>query len=78
MQGWVGYNTPNVSLNDYKARTGANPKIFSFDLTGHGSLQFPENNVYAIAGFSDKVFDLMHLLDQDRHALVKKIESVKL
>lgn len=78
MQGWMGYYTPQAEFAAYKKRLGANPKIFSFDLTGQGSLQFPENNIYAIAGFSDKIFDLIKLLDTDRGALVKKIEAVTL
>lgn len=78
MQGWVGYYTPQAEFAAYKKRVGASPKIFSFDLTGQGSLQFPENNVYAIAGFSDKVFDLMAILDKDRNALVKTIEKIEI
>ena len=61
MQGWVGYNTPSESFKKYKKRTNSNPLIYSFDLQGYGSLQFPEKNVFALAGFSDKVFDTMKL-----------------
>ena len=39
---------------------------------------FPERNVYALAGFSEKVFDVMALLERDREALVHEIEAVKL
>lgn len=78
MQGWIGYDAPTDSFQDYKERTGANPRIYSFDLTGYGTMQFPENNVYAIAGFSEKIFDVMKLLEQDRNALIKKIEEVAL
>ena len=42
------------------------------------STQFPENNVYCLAGFSDKIFDIMKLLESDKKALVKKIEEVEL
>lgn len=78
MQGWVGHQAPTSELAAYKSRTGANPRIYSFDLQGYGTMQFPENNVYAIAGFSEKVFDVMKLLEQDRTALVKVIEKVEL
>jgi 60 kDa SS-A/Ro ribonucleoprotein len=78
MHGWMGYHTPQAQFSGYKTRTGANPRIYSFDLQGYGTLQFPEKNVYAIAGFSEKVFDLMKLLEQDRQALVRKIEAVEL
>jgi hypothetical protein len=76
MQGWVGYNTPTGDLAEYKNRTGANPIIYSFDLNSYGTLQFPEQNVYCLAGFSEKVFDIMKLLEEDRHALINTIKKV--
>lgn len=89
MQGWMErtasfsfMNTHNAPLSktftDYKKRTGADPKIFSFDLNGYGTLQFPENNVFCIAGFSEKIFDVMKLLEEDREALINKIEQIEL
>lgn len=78
MQGWVGYNSPVQTFNQYKARLDANPRIYSFDLAGHGTLQFPEPNIFAIAGFSEKVFDMMALLEQDKNAMIKEIEKVEL
>ncbi|MCB9285124.1 MAG: hypothetical protein H6563_13695 [Lewinellaceae bacterium] len=76
MQGWMGYASPAKDLEEYKWRKKVNPHIYSFDLQGYGTLQFPERNVYALAGVSDKVFDLMRLLEEDRQALVNRIESV--
>ena len=78
MQGWIGYDAPTASFNDYKKRTGANPKIYSFDLTGYGNMQFPEANVFCLAGFSDKVFDLMKLLEQDKNVMISEIEKTEL
>ncbi len=78
MQGWVGGYTPKDEFQKYKNRTGANPFIYSFDLNGYGSLQFPESKVFALAGFSDKIFDLMSLLETDRKALVNEIEKISL
>lgn len=82
MQGWApssyGYNDIAKAQTDYKRRTGANPFIYSFDLLGYGSLQFPEDKVFALAGFSEKTFDLFKLLEADRQALVNKIKSVEL
>ena len=75
MQGWVGYNTPSAEFTAYKKRTGANPHIYSFDLNGYGSMQFPEKQVYALAGFSDKIFDIMGLLEIDRKALINEIKK---
>lgn len=82
MQAWMddGYysSNPISSFNDYKKRTGANPLIYSFDLQGYGTLQFPERNIYCLAGFSDKIFDIMKLLEQDKNALINKIEAIEL
>lgn len=84
MQAWMAsadglYNTsgnPAKSFADYRKRTGASPRIFSFDLQGYGSLQFPEKDVYALAGFSDRAFEVMQLLEGDRRALLADITAV--
>ena len=82
MQGWVNYYTPAKTFaktfNEYKERTGANPFIYSFYLNSYGSMQFPEQNVFALAGFSEKVFDIMKLLEQDKKALVNEINKMVL
>lgn len=79
MQGWQGgYSTPSREFNMYKARCKADPKIFSFDLAGYGTLQFPEKNIFCLAGFSDKTMDLLKLLDNDKKALIEKIRNVEI
>lgn len=75
MQGWDARNVPARVYNEYKNRTGSNPFIYSFDLQGYGSMQFPERNVFCLAGFSDKVFDIMKLLEQDKNALINTIKG---
>jgi len=83
MQGWMGnddwgYGSPDKAFADYKTRTGASPHIFSFDLQGYGTLQFPQRNVYELAGFSEKVFDIIKLLETDKKALIDEIEKIEL
>lgn len=78
MQGWIGYYTPTKEFNEWKKKTGANPHVFSWDLAGYGTLQFPESQVYCLAGFSEKVFDVMEMLKTDRNALVNEIKAVEL
>lgn len=80
MQGWAGgaYGCER-DLNTYSVKTGAKPFVYSHDLRGQGSLQLPEERTFVSAGFSEKIFDIMKMLEQDKEALVKKIdESVKL
>lgn len=76
-QGWSGID-PVRAFENYKRRTGANPNIFSWDLSGYGNTQFPESNIYMLSGFSDKAFEIMKLLDEDRQALVKKIKAIEI
>lgn len=78
MQGWIGYNTPTREFNAYKHATGANPNVYSFDLNGSGTMQFPERSVYCIAGFSEKIFDIIGMMETDKHALINTIKAVSL
>ncbi len=78
MQGWVGYHVPKNSFNRYKTATKANPYIYSFDLQNYGTMQFAESKVLALAGFSDKVFDIMKMVEQDPKAFVNAINDYSL
>ncbi len=78
MQGWIGGYMPTDALKNYKYRTDSNPFIYSFDLAGYGDMQFLENKVCALAGFSDKVFDMMSAVETDPKVLIKTIEAVEL
>ncbi len=78
MQGWVGTHAPTAAFASYKARHRCDPKAYSFDLAGLGTLQFPERHVYCLAGWSDKALETLRLLDTDAHALVRRIEAVEL
>jgi hypothetical protein len=76
LQGWIGYTSPTAEFKQYKKTYDANPYVYSWDLAGLGTMQFPENNVFALAGFSDKVFQIMSLLEQDRNRLLGEIKSI--
>lgn len=77
MQGWMGVGTPNGVFEKYKTRAKANPFVYSFDLAGHGSTQLPAQKVFCLAGFADKVFESMKMLESDRNALVSQIKAVQ-
>lgn len=77
MQGWIGHETPTVEFNNWKKTTGSDPFVYSFDLNSYGSMQFPERNVFALAGFSEKIFDVMSLMEQDKQALINEIKKVE-
>lgn len=83
MQGWMAGGqryggAPTDAFARYRQRVDADPMVFSFDLQGYGTLMFPERNVYGLAGFSEKVFDIMALLERDREALIHEIEAIQL
>ena len=66
---------PTQALAAYRQRHKVNSHIFSIDMSGYGTLQFPENRVYAMAGFSEKIFDVMAMFEQDREALLNTIKN---
>lgn len=78
MQAWMGNHTPMAVLKAYKKYYNCNPVIYSVDLNGYGTLQFPEQDVYCIAGFSEKIFDYIKLFDTDKQALINKIHSIEI
>lgn len=84
MQGWEygGWGTSvtmKTSFRDYRKRTGTNTALYSWNLNGYGDLAFPEDKVFNLAGWTDKVFDLMPVFEKDRKALQNDINtSVKL
>ena len=78
MQGWDGYETPTIEFNKYKKKFDCNPFVYSWDLAGYSTMQFPEQNVFGLAGFSDKVFDIMKMLELDKNALFNEINAIQL
>lgn len=78
MQAWMGYYCPKEAFDRYVKRVGLRPRIFSFDLAGYGTLQFPEKDVYTMAGFSDKTMETMRFLEEDKSALIREIEKIEL
>jgi 60 kDa SS-A/Ro ribonucleoprotein len=78
MQGWMGYNAPTQTFRLYCHTYKTDPKVYSFDLQGYGTLQFPERNIFCLAGFSERIFDVMKLLEKDKNALISEIESVEI
>jgi len=78
MQGWIGHTTPASEFNLYKKKFNCNPYVYSWDLAGLGTMQLPENNVFALAGFSDKVFDIMQWLETDKNKLYEMIDEISI
>ena len=82
MQSWMNVDRWNGNvrqcIKDYRKNYSPNCKFYSFDLAGYGSLLTPEANTYCLAGFSDKIFDIMANLESDKDALINEIKKVSL
>lgn len=79
-QGWMGQHggDPRTSFMAYKKKFNCSPKVYSFDLNGYGQLMFPEKDVFAVAGFSEKIFEFMGKVEVDRNAMVNEIRKIEI
>jgi len=80
---WGSYygdgGAPVSSFKEYCAKHGV-PWVYSCNLSDHGTLMFPEKGakVVTLAGYSNKLFDIMALGETDPNVLVNKINAVEL
>lgn len=84
--GYGPHTSPHEVFKEYVSRycrtratgewTHPMPKVYCMDLSGYGTMQFPERNVFALAGFSDRIFDIMKVCDQDPQALLSRVKAV--
>lgn len=74
----MGGNQMERKWNAYKAMA-PNAKLYLFDLAGHGNtpLKIQRNDVFLLAGWSDKVFDLLEVMGNSHNA-VEKIREIEL
>lgn len=79
MQAWnSGYGSSSVNpcFEAWKKKCSVNPFVYSIDLAGYGTSPFGQVNL--LAGWSEKVFDLFGVLEQDKKALVNTIKSYEI
>lgn len=69
---------PDGGLSRYRKRMGITPAVFTFDLTGYGDAQFPQEKRHHITGWSEKSLRLIGQLDEGREGLVDDIARVVL
>lgn len=58
-------------------RMSPETKVYTINLKSYSTTVF-DGNVIKIGGFSDKLFEIVDLLEQDKNALIKKIEAIEL
>lgn len=80
MQNWGGNGAYGFdgTFKSYRQATGADPYLYSFDLSGTGTSQAQKGKVATVAGWSEKIFDIFDQLEIDPAALVKEIDRVVL
>lgn len=71
-------NSLSISWSKYKT-IAPNAKLYLFDLSGYGQMPIDvrKNDVYLIVGWSDKIFDIMHAIDNGKSA-IEVIHQIKL
>ena len=80
VQMWNSKRTDDSFAKSWKAykKIAPNAKLYLFDLVGYGQspLSLERDDVYLIAGWSDKVFDILNAIDEGESALneIMKIE----
>jgi len=82
MQLWdsrYGNNSLAKSWQNYTQTYAPNAKLYLFDLAGYGQspLQIPSKNVHLIAGWSDKVFEVLAAIENGGNA-ISEIDKITL
>ncbi len=76
--GWSAEDGPLVAFDDYKRRYAVTPRVYSFDRQGTGSVRFPQERVYCLAGWDERLFEVLQRLDRDPVDLLREVEAVSL
>jgi hypothetical protein len=63
-------------LTEYELEYKVKPYIYSIDLTGYGTTNWSQGRIVQVAGLSDKIFDLIAMVEQDRDVLIHEIEKI--
>jgi len=77
-EAWQGYGAAQRSLDAYDKAKGKKTKMYFFDLAGHGTLQWQESRLFYVPGFSEKVFDLMAMMERETGDILTEIDAVKI
>jgi hypothetical protein len=74
--GWAHQTSIHERVKQYRARINPMLRVYSVDLAGYGSAQFPQRdlNTALLAGWSDRIIELIATLERSED-LLKEIES---
>lgn len=69
-----GYVTATQRVIDsYRQTVNPDVKVFMIDVAGNGTVQAKGNNVYTLAGWSEKIFSFIHNIEQDQVTAVNQV-----
>jgi len=80
MQAWVNNNSHYSTADaarDYNRKFNADPYIYSIDLAGDGTTLFSTNKLIQIAGWSEKVFDLMRYAETNPKVMIDVVNAIE-
>ncbi|MEM7573851.1 MAG: TROVE domain-containing protein [Bacteroidota bacterium] len=77
MQSGLHRQSGNSALLRYRMRTGSSPTVYTINLRGYGTSHFSPDKIIELAGFSEKLFDLMAVAEQDPEVLLNAIRGVE-
>jgi len=62
----------------YREQLAPHAQLYLFDLAGYGarSLEYPEDGVCLIAGWNEKIFEALDVLDRDREKILSEKEGL--
>lgn len=67
------YSDPHLAIhwNEYRTKINRSARLYSVDLAGYGTAQFPQNDdsVALMAGWSDRIFELIPALEAGQTAV---------
>ena len=73
-----GGSSLEKSWKAYKKKIAPRAKLYLFDLTGYGNtpVDLKSDDVYMIAGWSDKIFDVLSAIENGKNAIqrIKKVQ----
>ena len=74
---WHGGDSLMSEFLKYRSNTNPNVKLYSFDLTGYGTVQFPQDtkNVVLISGWSDRILEFVRKYEEFGTGLIHDIEN---
>ncbi len=80
-QMWNSYGSSGQFETNWKAYKAFNPeaKLYLFDLSGYGHtpVEMRGDDVYLIAGWSDRVFDMLHAIDnKNPKAIIDEVRAI--